>query len=65
MNDPASSVGAVGPVPTAPAAVRRNLDVPDVEARLDGIEELGVDTQVALLAGIDADLRAALDNSRG
>jgi len=48
-----------GPDPRGASAV------PDVDARLEGLEDLPVDLQIRTLAGIEADLRTALDATRG
>ncbi|MFC7580554.1 hypothetical protein ACFQ23_04930 [Schaalia naturae] len=40
-------------------------DVPDVVGRLKGMEGLPVDLQIRTLAGVEADLRSALDATRG
>lgn len=52
-----SNASASGPEPRASR-------VPDVGARLDGVEDLPVDLQIRTLAGLEEDLRAALDEAR-
>lgn len=53
------------PRPTPPGRPSPlELTPEDVSARLDGLEDLPLDLQVRTLAGVEADLRAALDASR-
>ncbi len=44
---------------------RATFEARDVDARLQGLEDLSVDVQIRTLSGIEADLRTALDATRG
>lgn len=48
-----------------PTPTRPDPEVPDVRARLEGLDDLSPDLQIRTLAGVEADLRAALDPTKG